>query len=284
MRIIYIGNRSFALRELRRKGLMPERIICVEGSYLQRELVAEGLPHEVLGSKEALVTLLEQATYDLLVSNGCPYVLPISRLQRPGRRFVNLHPAMLPDLRGKDPIPGSFFHGRDAGATCHLMDDGIDTGGVIAQVRVPVTPDLDTGLLFELCWLAEGEAFRLALERDFMPITAGGRGEGTLYYTRRPDDMRISWSMSLEAIERRIKAFGLPGRGAWFEHGGGRIMVRGIARVDNPYLNTYLASTQEDQVLLRYEDKAVVRKGGVFIVLREMSGDLDRLKVGDLLS
>ena len=76
----------------------------------------------------------------------------------------------------------------------------------------------------------------------------------------------------------------LPGRGAWFAHGGGRIEVRDVVRLDNAYLQGHAEAVHQNEVFLRYEDKAVVRKGEGFILLREMSGDLDRLRVGDRLA
>ncbi|MBS1581560.1 MAG: hypothetical protein JST66_05090 [Bacteroidetes bacterium] len=262
---------------------MPEHILCVPGSFLERELLAEGLPHIPLGDRTSLIELLERTVFDVFVSNGCPHVLPISRLHRPGRKFINLHPSLLPDLRGKSAISGAFLFGRDAGATCHVMDDGIDTGGIIAQVRVPVTSDLDTGLLYQACWLAEREAFRLALARGFEPVGPGGKGEGTLYYSQHPDDPRIDWAMEREAVERRILAFGLPGKGAWFMHRGERVVVRDVRRITNPYLMAHIDRLAENEVLFTYEDKAVVRKGDRLLNLRDMDGAYAGIRAGDIL-
>ena len=44
------------------------------------------------------------------------------------KKYVNIHPSFLPDLRGIDPVLGSILFKRDAGATCHIMSEKIDAG------------------------------------------------------------------------------------------------------------------------------------------------------------
>ena len=40
--------------------------------------------------------------YDILVSNGCPYILPLNELKK--AKYVNVHPSLLPNLKGIDPV------------------------------------------------------------------------------------------------------------------------------------------------------------------------------------
>lgn len=283
MRILYVGNRIFALQELRAAGLVPERILVRPGSPLQSELEAEGTPFELLGTKEALLQELERERYDLFISSGCHHVLPISALAHLGTRFINVHPSPLPDLRGKSAMAGAHLFGRDIGAACHVMDDGIDTGGVIAQERIPITDDTDTGLLYQLCWLSERRVVREAIARDFKPQTAGGKGEGTIYFAHKPEHLHLDWSASADDIYRRIRAFGVPTKGAWFTHRGNKVVVRGVQKVTNPYAMTYHADLQENEVLCIYEDKLLVKKGEAFLNLREIEDPQGCIAPGDIL-
>ena len=57
---------------------------------------------------------------------------------------VNLHPAYLPYNRGAYPNVWSIIDGTPAGVTLHYIDEGIDTGDIIAQREVPIDP-IDTG-------------------------------------------------------------------------------------------------------------------------------------------
>ena len=96
-----------------------------------------------LPAKQDFCLELEDTEFDVLVSAGCPYILPITRLQGASHKiFINLHGSLLPDLRGENPVQGAILKNRRHGASCHLMDDGIDTGAVIAQRAIDITDDL----------------------------------------------------------------------------------------------------------------------------------------------
>lgn len=59
-------------------------------------------------------------------------------------RVLNIHPALLPAFPGLHGQQQAFDHGvRIAGATVHLVDEGTDTGPILAQGAVPVLPDDD---------------------------------------------------------------------------------------------------------------------------------------------
>lgn len=52
---------------------------------------------------------------------------------------LNIHPSLLPELRGPDPVFHAYRRGlSETGVTIHLMDDGWDSGPVLAQNRVPI--------------------------------------------------------------------------------------------------------------------------------------------------
>lgn len=58
------------------------------------------------------------------------------------RRIVNIHPSLLPAYPGKDAWKQAFAAGeKSTGCSIHYVDEGIDTGQVIAQAEVPILPD-----------------------------------------------------------------------------------------------------------------------------------------------
>jgi phosphoribosylglycinamide formyltransferase-1 len=64
-----------------------------------------------------------------------------SFLDRFPGRVVNVHPAPLPDFPGAHPLEDVLEAGmRETAATVHYVDEGVDTGAVIAIERVPVLP------------------------------------------------------------------------------------------------------------------------------------------------
>ena len=62
-------------------------------------------------------------------------------LERPQRRVINVHPALLPAFPGLRAIEQAVEAGvEETGVTVHLVDEGIDTGPVLRQEPVPIEP------------------------------------------------------------------------------------------------------------------------------------------------
>ena len=77
---------------------------------------------------------------DLVVCAGFMRILGPAFLAR--FRTVNTHPALLPSFPGAHAVRDALAYGvRLTGVTVHLVDEGVDTGPVVAQAAVPVLPD-----------------------------------------------------------------------------------------------------------------------------------------------
>lgn len=92
---------------------------------------------EVFATGEPLdVEHLDDLNPDFLVSYGYRHILRKPVLDRFPARAVNLHISFLPFNRGADPNLWSILEGTPRGVTIHYLDEGIDTGDIIAQRRV----------------------------------------------------------------------------------------------------------------------------------------------------
>ena len=79
---------------------------------------------------------------DLVVSAGFMKIVGPEFLARFGGRLVNTHPALLPSFPGAHGVRDALAYGaKVTGCTVHFVDDGVDTGPVIAQGVVEVRPD-----------------------------------------------------------------------------------------------------------------------------------------------
>jgi phosphoribosylglycinamide formyltransferase 1 len=79
---------------------------------------------------------------DLVVSAGFMKIVGKTFLDRFGGRFVNTHPALLPAFPGTHGVRDALAYGaKVTGCTVHFVDDGVDTGPIIAQGVVEVRPD-----------------------------------------------------------------------------------------------------------------------------------------------
>ena len=89
----------------------------------------------------AMAAWLEERGVELVVCAGYMHLLRRPFLERYGGRIVNTHSAPLPDFPGLRPIEDVLAAGvPETAATVHFVDEGVDTGPVIAAERVPVEP------------------------------------------------------------------------------------------------------------------------------------------------
>jgi phosphoribosylglycinamide formyltransferase-1 len=87
---------------------------------------------------------------DLVVSAGFMKIVGKEFLARFGGRFVNTHPALLPSFPGAHGVRDALAYGvKVTGCTVHFVDDGVDTGPIIAQGVVEVREEDDESTLHE---------------------------------------------------------------------------------------------------------------------------------------
>lgn len=78
--------------------------------------------------------------WDWLVSFGYRHIIRREVLDLFPERIINLHISLLPWNRGADPNLWSFIEDTPKGVTIHLVDEGLDTGPILAQRRVDWQP------------------------------------------------------------------------------------------------------------------------------------------------
>ncbi|WP_372458303.1 phosphoribosylglycinamide formyltransferase [Streptomyces sichuanensis] len=105
-------------------------------------------------SRDAWDRALAEATAayepDLVVSAGFMKILGKDFLARFGGRIVNTHPALLPSFPGAHGVRDALAYGvRVTGCTVHFVDEGVDTGPIIAQGVVEVRDEDDEAALHE---------------------------------------------------------------------------------------------------------------------------------------
>lgn len=90
----------------------------------------------------ALAGLIDRFAPDLVVLAGFMRILTAGFVRHYPGRLVNIHPSLLPELRGLDTHQRALDAGlREHGASVHFVTEELDSGPVIIQVRVPVLAD-----------------------------------------------------------------------------------------------------------------------------------------------
>jgi methionyl-tRNA formyltransferase len=282
-KFIFIGNRFFVLEEMLRLKLNLVKILVIKNSYLQKELEKIKIEHVVINSKRQLVDEIIQTDFNILLANGCPYILPVSKIKKDKQEFVNIHPSYLPDLRGADPQPGALLFAKDSGVTCHMMDDGIDTGEIISQIKIPYSIDLDVSLLYQLSFMAEKEVFYKAYKNDFKIQSKQVVIGNEIYYSKKDDDLKIDFNKNAEDIYQKIKAFSNRSQGAYFIYQDKIIKVYDCEIVTNDYLLKNIISYQDAEVVLNYEQKLLIKKDNKYLKLKDFNDEISIIKQGSIL-
>lgn len=278
-RLAFAGNRSAVLDLLLDEVGEVAPIWAVDGSWLARDLDARGIEHRPL-CRDGFVEEVDDADFDVLVLNGCPVILPPHLLEREDRRVVNIHPSALPDLRGRDPIPGALLHDRASGATCHVVDAGVDTGAIISRVELPLADGIDAPLLYQLAFRAEVEVARAALAADFEPAGPQPSCDDLVTYRTDPDDRVIRLDDDPDVMVRRVRAFANRSQGARLGVAGDEIRVHGAQLIDSSYLDDRIHEFADTELVSAIEGRLLFRRGDRFVLFREVEPWSDRLRPG----
>lgn len=87
---------------------------------------------------------------ELVVLAGFMQLLTPTFLERFPERIVNVHPSLLPAFPGAHAVEEQLAAGvAESGATVHLVDEGVDSGPILRQERVPVVADDTPATLHE---------------------------------------------------------------------------------------------------------------------------------------
>lgn len=135
------------------------------------------------------------------------------------RGALNMHGSLLPKFRGRVPVNWAVIKGeRETGATLHYMVEKPDAGDIVDQQAVPILPD-DTALeVFRKVTLAA----EIVLHRSLPPLIADKAPRikqdltrGSYFGGRKPEDGRIDWNDTAEAVHNLVRGVAPPYPGAF---------------------------------------------------------------------
>ena len=165
------GSNMAAIAEACRAGRVPGEVAIVlsdasEAGILtkaaEREIRAKFIPPGKFRTKlddeaeQAYIDALRHVQVDLIVLAGFMRILKGDFLRAFPERVVNIHPALLPSFPGLEAWKQALDYGvKVTGCTVHFVDQGIDTGPILAQQTVPVLDDDTPATLHERIQQAE---------------------------------------------------------------------------------------------------------------------------------
>ena len=241
MRIVFMGTPEFAVPTLLALHEAGHRIAAVytqpprpagRGKAERKSPVQ--LAAEKLGIEARHPTTLRdlgvEADFlalepDLAVVIAYGLILPTPILNGPRHGGLNVHASLLPRWRGAAPIQRAILAGDSVtGVTIMRMEEGLDTGPMLATARVPVEDKTSGELHAELAEIGARLLVETIAQLD--QTKPEPQPDFGATYAAKIDkaEARIDWSKPAELIEREVRAFA-PFPGSWFELDGERIKV-----------------------------------------------------------
>lgn len=148
---------------------------------------------------------------DVIVVAAYGLILPKAVLEIPPHGCVNTHASLLPRWRGASPITYAILWGdAETGVTLMQMDEGLDTGPLLAARSIPIAPDETTGTLTEKLSHVGAQ-----LVLDTLPDYLAGKltpipqdnARATMTALVAKEDGLINWKKSCVYLERMVRAY-----------------------------------------------------------------------------
>ncbi len=169
------GSNFVAIADACADGKIPADVAIVlsdvaEAGILERarerKISAQHIPPGEFRTKldetaeRAYIDALQKAAVDLVVLAGFMRILKGEFLRTFAQRVVNIHPALLPAFPSLEAWKQALDYGvKVTGCTVHFVDQGVDTGAIIAQQTVPILSDDTAESLHARIQLAEHELY-----------------------------------------------------------------------------------------------------------------------------
>lgn len=183
-------------------------------------------------------------------------IIPPPLLSLPQFGFLNIHPSLLPKFRGPSPVPSAILAGENnSGVTIMQLDEGMDTGPILAQKIIPIAHDETTATLMKKCF-THGTKILL----DILPryihgaqlLTPQNDHDATITRMINKNDGRITWKESPVLCDRKIRALN-PWPGAYTICKGKRIKIL-TAVLQSPAQLLITKVQPEGKTIMSYDD------------------------------
>ncbi len=284
MKLVFFGTPDFAVPAL--EALVRTRhdiavVVTQPDRPKGRGLKTVPSPVKRLAHKHGLETLqpdrastpefvqkIRTIAPDLVVVVAYGEILGRELLEVPKHGAVNLHASLLPRYRGSSPIQAAILNGdATTGVTVIRMDEGMDTGDILAQAEVSIGDNDTAGTLHDTLARVGADVLTETVDRiESGTVTAGPQEHQLATYTKRlrKDDGVINWNMPTEKLYNFVRAMN-----PW-----------PLAHTQGGRFRIWMTSVPSDQ-MERAEPATVVRadERGLFVATSDGAIKIEQIQV-----
>lgn len=161
--------------------------------------------------KMEVVSGLASLRPDIIVVAAFGQILPRSVLDIPHYGCINLHPSLLPRFRGASPVASAVLAGEEfTGVSIMLMDEGVDTGPILARAQIPISGRDTTGSLTAKLSRISAQLLLSVLPswiKGVLSPQSQDEARASYCHPISKNDGEIDWRLSAVDIWRRMRAF-----------------------------------------------------------------------------
>ena len=227
-RVVFMGTPDFVVPVLARLSANPALDVvavyappdrprgrgrAVEAPPVKQHAAELGIPvfQPPALRNTAVVSQLTGLAPDVIIVAAYGRLLPASVLELPRHGCLNLHPSLLPRHRGPSPVVGAILAGDlTTGISLMLLDEGMDTGPIIAQRACPLSPDDDAQSLTPALFLEGAQLLDESLPGWVAgALPAKPQNDALATYTTKVEraDGAADWTLPAETLARRLRAY-----------------------------------------------------------------------------
>ncbi len=274
MKTIFFGSSTFSLPFLQQLNQLSELVLVVStedkpkdrgkkivSNYVKAYASDMGLPVDAPSNirDKAWIQSIKSLQVDLIVTASYGKILPPELLELPRFGCINIHPSLLPEYRGADPIYWQLFNGcQKGGVSLFKMSPKLDQGEIYLKEAFEINEQDNYETL-------ENKAIKtgLELQKSFLQLLEQGQlpqsfpqAPGNYFYARKitEHDEKICWNKSRREVQNLIRALS-PRIGAYTIFKGKRIKILDAKPVPcQERLNPGSILIQNKKILVRTAD------------------------------
>jgi methionyl-tRNA formyltransferase len=243
MKVIFMGTPEFAVPALRE--LINNNDHQVVGVFTQaakskgRGLNEVASPVHLLASEyniatytpktlrtEEITNLINSIEADIIVVVAYGFLIPTVILQAKKYGCLNIHPSSLPRHRGAAPLQRTIIEGDLETSVCIMqMDEGLDTGDIILQHSLSLSPRITLPILHDQCAKIGADLLIKTLDNiDNLPKIIQDKNGVTYAHKLKKEEGKIDWCETAYKIDCKIRGMN-PWPGVYFEYRGKVIKI-----------------------------------------------------------
>lgn len=242
-RIVFMGSPDFALPTLSHLASLYNLVGVItqpnrpagrgrkeqpgEVKKLADELGLPTFQPKSMKKAESIARLAEWEP-ELIVVAAFGQILPKAVLDMPKYGCLNVHASLLPAWRGASPIQAAIANGdQQSGVTIMLMNEGLDTGDILAQAQMPIKPGMTAGELSDKLAI-QGAKTLVEVLPDYLAGRIVPLPQDDEIATYAPklskEDGLLDFSLPARLLLNKINAYN-PWPGAVYQWNGKRLKI-----------------------------------------------------------